>query len=74
MFGGGRGLPYLASASGVCPRRMPAHRCRTDTLPVMKPTPEPIEPEQILAQALAVVNEDAFPNLASIDGDQPRVR
>jgi general stress protein 26 len=40
----------------------------------MKPIPEPIEPEQILTQALAVLNDDPFPNLASIDGDQPRVR
>lgn len=39
-----------------------------------KPVPEPIEPEQILEKALAVIKADRFPYLASIDGDQPRVR
>jgi len=40
----------------------------------MKPTPQPLDPDQALALAQAVVNEDHFPVLASIDGDQPRVR
>lgn len=39
-----------------------------------KPTPEPIEPAKLLELALAVVRDDRFPYLASIDGDQPRVR
>ncbi|MBI1371841.1 MAG: pyridoxamine 5-phosphate oxidase [Phycisphaera sp.] len=39
-----------------------------------KPQPEPIPPDQVLAHALAVVKHDRFPMLASMDGDQPRVR
>ena len=39
-----------------------------------KPTPEPIDPAKLLELALAVVRDDRFPYLASIDGDQPRVR
>jgi general stress protein 26 len=39
-----------------------------------KPTPEPIDPEELLALARVVVKADRFPYLATIDGDQPRVR
>src|SRR5947209_8395207 len=39
-----------------------------------KPTPEPIRPEQVLSLARAAVAADRFPHLASVDGDQPRVR
>ena len=39
-----------------------------------KPTPEPIEPAEVRSLALAVVAGDRFPLLASIDGDQPRLR
>jgi general stress protein 26 len=39
-----------------------------------KPTPEPIEPGRLVALAAAVVRADRFPYLATIDGDQPRVR
>src|ERR1700722_19861601 len=39
-----------------------------------RPTPEPIDPHKLRALALAVIREDRFPYLASIDGDQPRVR
>ncbi|HWE03283.1 MAG TPA: pyridoxamine 5'-phosphate oxidase family protein [Tepidisphaeraceae bacterium] len=39
-----------------------------------KPTPKPIEPGELLNLALAVVAADRFPNLATVDGDQPRVR
>ena len=39
-----------------------------------KPTPEPISPEQVPELARAVIAEDHFPYLASIDGDQPRLR
>jgi uncharacterized pyridoxamine 5'-phosphate oxidase family protein len=41
---------------------------------VTKPTPEPVEPEKLVDLALAVVRADRFPQLATIDGDQPRVR
>src|SRR4051794_41310159 len=39
-----------------------------------KPTPEPVQPEQVVTLALAVLQADRFPQLATIDGDQPRVR
>jgi general stress protein 26 len=39
-----------------------------------KPIPAPIEPAKLIELALAVVRDDRFPYLASIDGDQPRVR
>jgi len=40
----------------------------------MKPSPEPIEPEKLLQLAQAVIENDPFPYLASMDEDQPRVR
>jgi uncharacterized pyridoxamine 5'-phosphate oxidase family protein len=39
-----------------------------------KPTPEPINPYELPALAAAVVKADRFPYLATMDGDQPRVR
>jgi general stress protein 26 len=39
-----------------------------------KPTPEPIDPAELRRLALAVIAADRFPQLATIDGDQPRVR
>ena len=39
-----------------------------------KPAPTPIDPAQLVELALAVVRADRFPNLATMDGDQPRVR
>jgi general stress protein 26 len=39
-----------------------------------KPTPEPIPPDKLVELALAVVRADRFPYLATIDGDQPRLR
>lgn len=39
-----------------------------------KPVPEPIEPSQLRELALGVVQADRFPYLATIDGDQPRLR
>src|SRR3954470_14621012 len=39
-----------------------------------KPTPEPVQPEQVVTLALAVLQADRFPHLATIDGDQPRIR
>lgn len=38
------------------------------------PTPETIEPAQLVEKALAVIKADRFPQLATVDGDQPRVR
>jgi general stress protein 26 len=39
-----------------------------------KPVPESIEPAKLVDLALAVVQADRFPYLATIDGDQPRLR
>src|SRR5947209_3488670 len=39
-----------------------------------KPTPQPIDPQRIRELAMAVVQADRFPLLATIDGDQPRLR
>ena len=39
-----------------------------------KPIPEPIDPAEVRTLALAIVAGDRFPTLASIDGDQPRLR
>ena len=39
-----------------------------------RPRPEPIDPSQVRQRALAVVAADRFPHLASMDGDQPRLR
>src|SRR5436305_9907742 len=39
-----------------------------------KPTPAPLDPAQVRDLALAVVKADRFPDLATIDGDKPRVR
>jgi general stress protein 26 len=39
-----------------------------------KPGPEKLSPEEVLKLAHAVVQADRFPYLATIDGDQPRVR
>ncbi len=39
-----------------------------------RPDPEPIDPNQLVALAEAVVQADRFPYLATIDGDQPRRR
>src|SRR6476659_1195683 len=39
-----------------------------------KPEPKPIDPEKLVELALAVIQADRFPYLATIDGDQPRLR
>ena len=39
-----------------------------------QPKPEPIDPARLAELALAVVAADRFPQMATIDGDQPRVR
>jgi general stress protein 26 len=39
-----------------------------------KPTPQPVDPGQLVALALAVVRADRFPHLATVDGNQPRLR
>ena len=39
-----------------------------------KPIPEPVDPTRVVELALAVVRADRFPNLATVDGDQPRLR
>jgi general stress protein 26 len=39
-----------------------------------KPAPEKVEPGEVTARALKIVETVRFPMLATIDGDQPRVR
>lgn len=39
-----------------------------------RPQPEPLEPRRVRQLAISVVAADRFPVLATIDGDQPRVR
>ena len=39
-----------------------------------RPTPETFEPAKLVELAQSVVQSDRFPMLATIDGDQPRVR
>jgi general stress protein 26 len=39
-----------------------------------KPKPQPIDPGQVPQMAVALVNKVRFPQLATVDGNQPRVR
>jgi general stress protein 26 len=39
-----------------------------------KPQPQPVDPNQLVGLAQAVIQADRFPYLATIDGDQPRLR
>jgi len=39
-----------------------------------KPVPKPIDPAELRTLALGVIAADRFPQLATIDGEQPRVR
>jgi general stress protein 26 len=39
-----------------------------------KPASEPVVPERLVELARAVLKADRFPHLATLDGDQPRVR
>jgi general stress protein 26 len=39
-----------------------------------KPVPKPIDPAELRTLALGVIAADHFPQLATIDGEQPRVR
>jgi general stress protein 26 len=39
-----------------------------------KPLPKPVDPADVPALARSVVEADRFPMLATIDGDQPRLR
>ncbi len=39
-----------------------------------KPSPESFSPAEVRQRALAVIAADRFPHLATVDGDQPRLR
>src|SRR5437868_2725702 len=39
-----------------------------------KPTPQPIDPARLVELALAVIQADRFPYLATVSGDQPCLR
>jgi general stress protein 26 len=41
---------------------------------VTKPVPESCSPAELVERALAVIRADRFPHLATMDGDQPRLR
>src|SRR5205809_5086944 len=45
-----------------------------EVVSMTQPVPERVDPSRIVELALAVVKADRFPHLASIDGDQPRLR
>jgi general stress protein 26 len=42
--------------------------------PMTKPEPKSIDPAEVRSLALGVIAADRFPVLATIDGEQPRVR
>src|SRR5579872_6570958 len=39
-----------------------------------RPTPEPVDPDRLRDLAVGVMKQARFPNLATIDGEQPRLR
>src|SRR5436305_69303 len=39
-----------------------------------RPVPETFSPGELVQRALAVIRADRFPHLATMDGDQPRLR
>ena len=39
-----------------------------------RPAPKPVDPSDLPALANAVIQSDRFPHLATVDGDQPRIR
>jgi general stress protein 26 len=41
---------------------------------VTRPVPESYDPAELVKRALEVIRADRFPHLATIDGDQPRLR
>ena len=43
-------------------------------IPMTKPAPEPIDHGRLPELAMAVMGADHFPTLATVDGDQPRLR
>src|SRR3954449_11346413 len=56
-------------------RRNAADAASSGENPTMtKPNPEPIEPDRLIVLASAVMKSAKFPILATIDGDQPRLR
>ncbi len=39
-----------------------------------KPTPDPVDPAELVTLAQGVIQRAKFPQLATMDGDQPRLR
>lgn len=39
-----------------------------------QPTPDPVDPADLRDLALGVIGSDRYPHLATLDGDQPRLR
>ncbi len=40
----------------------------------MQPKPKPVDPTEVFSLALATIKSSKFPMLATMDGDQPRLR
>lgn len=57
-----------------CARSGPLPPTNAMVLGMSKPTPQPIEAGELKRLARSVLEEDGFPYLASMDGDQPRLR
>src|SRR5439155_21244761 len=64
----------LANQSACKRSGLLSRKRRTGRTPMSQPKPEPIDPAKLTELALAVVRADRFPDLATIDGDKPRVR
>jgi general stress protein 26 len=63
----------MATDGFACFRESPLMRARKASK-MSKPEPKQIAPAEVLSLARQVVQEDRFPYLATIDGDQPRLR
>src|SRR5207248_2244441 len=50
------------------------HGTQQERPTMSKPTPEPVDLTKLVELARAVIQADHFPDLATLDGDQPRVR
>lgn len=48
--------------------------CPSTFFTMPKPTPEPVDPAQLVSLAQETIKTAKFPMLSTLDGDQPRVR
>ena len=66
--------PYSTQSEVDARQGLAKFRVRSMDACMNKPKPKPIDPDSVRALAEAVLKEDRFPYLASIDGEQPRLR